>query len=195
MNDKIEELLNDPGGIITAAQITKAGLHRSVLTELVEQGRLYKVSRGIYRKPDTWEDEMYLLQSRFGKGIFSHETALCLHGMTDRMPRCYTMTFPKGYNTPSIKTVQVIVKRVMAKNYGLGITKLPSPCGNQLWAYDVERTLCDIVRGQNVCDIQVVNQAMKRYAMSKSKDIQKLMTYADQLRVKSKILNYMEVLL
>ena len=36
---------------------------------------------------------------------------------------------------------------------------------------------------------------MKRYAASKDKNIHKLMKYADQLRVKSKVLRYMEVLL
>lgn len=60
--------------------------------------------------------------------------------------------------------------------------------------YDLERTLCDIVRGSG-SDIQVVNEAMKRYAASKEKNIHKLMKYAEQLRVGPKILRYMEVLL
>ena len=37
--DKIEELLEaSEGGTITAAQVTKAGLHRSILQELVKNG-------------------------------------------------------------------------------------------------------------------------------------------------------------
>ena len=36
---------------------------------------------------------------------------------------------------------------------------------------------------------------MKRYAASNDKNIHKLMQYAEQLRVKAKILRYMEVLL
>ena len=36
---------------------------------------------------------------------------------------------------------------------------------------------------------------MKRYAAFKDKNIHKLMKYADQLRVKPKVLRYMEVLL
>ncbi len=69
-----------------------------------------------------------------------------------------------------------------------------APSGNPLRAYDLERTLCDIVRGQG-SDVQIVNAAMKKYAASKEKDIHKLMQYAGQLRVKSKILRYEEVLL
>ena len=36
---------------------------------------------------------------------------------------------------------------------------------------------------------------MRKYANSKEKDITKLMKYAEQLKVKPKVLNYMEVLL
>ena len=52
--------------------------------------------------------------------------------------------------------------------------------------------LCDILRG-NGSDIQIVSAAMKRYATSKDKDIHKLMQYAEQLRVKPKVLRYLFV--
>ncbi len=56
-------------------------------------------------------------------------------------------------------------------------------------------TLCDIVKARHRADIQVINQAMKDYAGLKNKNIGKLMDYADLLRVKPKVLKYMEVLL
>lgn len=71
---------------------------------------------------------------------------------------------------------------------------MKSPCGNPVRIYDLERTLCDIVRGGG-SDIQIVNDAMKRYAASRGKNIHKLMEYAKQLRVEPKIQRYMEVLL
>ena len=40
-----------------------------------------------------------------------------------------------------------------------------------------------------------IRDAMKRYAASKDKNIHRLMQYAEQLRVKPKVLRYMEVLL
>jgi len=191
----IEEFLQNAGDVVTSKQITEAGFHRSILSELVEASELVQVARGVYMKPSAWEDEMFLLQYRFSKGIFSHETALYLHGFTDRTPARFAMTFPWGYNTASLKEENVITKRVIKVLYRLGITELTSPAGSIIRTYDVERTLCDIVRGKNTCDIQIVNQAMKHYAESKGKDIQKLTSYAEKLRVKPKILNYMEILL
>jgi predicted transcriptional regulator of viral defense system len=193
--NQFQNLLNNADGIVTSKQVTEAGFHRSVLPMLVRDNVLIQVSRGVYMKPTAWEDEMYLLQYRYSKGIFSHETALYLHDMTDRTPARFTMTFPWGYNAASLKQGKVTVKRTVKDYYELGIIELLSPAGNAIKAYDIERTLCDIVRGTGACDIQIVNQAMKRYALSKGKDIQKLTGYAEKLRVKPKILNYMEVLL
>ena len=104
------------------------------------------------------------------------------------------MTFPKGYNATSLKQESIVIKRVIPDNYSFGIIEIKSPSGNPIRTYDFERTLCDIVRGSG-SDIQVVNEAMKRYAASKEKNIHKLMKYAKQLRVEPKILRYMEVLL
>ena len=189
------EFMQKTDGIVTSRQVTNAGFHRSMLSELVATKQLEQVGRGVYLKHEAWEDEMYLLQYRFNKGIYSHETALYLHGMTDRTPARFTMTFPWGYNAASLKNEGLIAKRAIKEYYILGAMEMLSPAGNIIRSYDIERTLCDIVRGNNTCDIQIVNQAMKRYAKAKGKDIQKLMGYAEKLRVKSKVLNYMEVLL
>ena len=194
-NEKIKELLEaSSDGVITAEQVTAAGLHRGGLQALVEKGEIYRFGRGLYALCNTWEDDFYLLQRKYGRGIYSHETALYLLGYSDRTPAHYTMTFPKGYNTPSLKKENIIAKRVVPENYSLGVIELSSPCGNPILAYDLERTLCDILRGSG-SDIQIVGAAMKKYAISKGKDINKLLCYAEQLRVKSKILRYMEVLL
>ena len=193
--DKIEELLKaSENGTITAAQVTEAGLHRSVLQELVKNGEIYRFGRGLYVQKDAWEDDFYLLQHKYSRGIYSHDTALYLLGYSDRTPAKYTMTFPKGYNAHSLKQENLIVRRVIPENYALGIIEIKSPSGNPIRIYDLERTLCDILRGSG-SDIQIVGEAMKRYAASRNRNIHKLMQYADRLRVKSKVLHYMEVLL
>lgn len=193
--EKIKQLALQSNGMVTATQVTNAGIPRRCLTECVASNLLYKVSRGVYVLKDFWEDEMFVLQYQYAKGIFSHDTALYLHSMTDRTPHTYTMSFPYGYNTTGARKNGINAKLSIPENYELGITQAKSPCGNMIKVYDVERTLCDIVKGKNASDIQVVNAAMKAYAKSKDKDLPKLFEYAEQLKVKKKILAYMEVLL
>ena len=191
----IQQILKNNNGIVTTAQVSEAGIPRRCLSDMVESGTIYKVNRGIYALPDAWEDEMFFMQYRFSKGVFSHGTALYLHGMTDLTPIRYTMTFHFGYNTGSVKKQGIVAILSTIETYDLGIIKISSPCGNIVKVYDIERTLCDIVKTRYRADIQVINQAMKAYARSKDKDISKLMNYADQLRVKSKVFKYMEILL
>ena len=126
--EKIEELLEaSKDGTITAAQVTEAGLHRSVLQELVKDGEIYRYGRGLYVWSSAWEDDFYLLQRKYGRGVYSHDTALYLLGYSDRTPAKYTMTFPKGYNAPSLKQENLIIKRVVPENYEFGQTQIESP--------------------------------------------------------------------
>ena len=193
--ERIRKLISDSNvGIITAKMITENGIHRGYLTTMVENGELVKVGTGLYLSADAWEDELYLFQLKYPRGVFSHETALYLHGFTDRTPAKFTMTFSHGYGTNALSKEPIHTKRVIKEKFDIGITQLETPCKNIVRVYDIERTLCDIVKGQG-CDIQIVNEAMKRYARMSGKDIHKLMEYAEIMRVKPKIMKYMEVLL
>ena len=104
--EKIESLLESSAdGTITAAQVTEAGLHRGVLQELVERGELYRFGRGLYVRSSAWEDDFSLLQHRYGRGIYSNDTALYLLGYSDRTPAKYTMTFATVYKGNIIKNL------------------------------------------------------------------------------------------
>ncbi len=187
-------IMSSSSGVITSKEVTAAGLHRSELQKLVKTGDIYRFGKGLYVSAHVWEDDFYLLQQKYKKGVYSHDTALYLLGYSDRTPAKYTMTFPKGYNCHSIKQENVLVKRVVPENYNFGVIEAKSPGGNTVRIYDLERTLCDILRGKG-SDIQLVTTAMKRYANSKERDVHKLLKYAEQLRVKPKVIHYMEVLL
>lgn len=192
---QLEKLVDANNGLITTAQVSRAGIPREYIARLIQANKLYQLDRGIYIAPDGWEDEMFVLQSKYQKGIFSHETALFLHGFSERTPNMFVMTFPHGYNSKALRNENVKIKMAVKNIFGLGIEKCKTICGNLVATYDLEKTLCDVVKGNHRCDIQIVNQAMKQYASYKGRNLSKLFEYAEVLRVKKKILNYMEVLL
>jgi len=181
-------------GVVTTKQVTGSGIHRGALGELVDNGLLVRCSRGIYMTADDWEDEFFLLQKKYGRGIFSHDSALYLLGYSERVPLSFHMTFPQKYHSASLADENVTVTRVIPANYELGVRTVLTMSGNEVICYDVERCLCDMVKGVGG-DIQVTQYAMKKYASSRERNINKLMTYAKQLRVEPKIRRYMEVLL
>ena len=179
-------------GMVTATDVSKAGLQRRALTECVLAGMLSKGARGVYFLPDQLEDEFAIWQHTYPQGVFSGNTALYLLKKTDRIPYVFSMTFPKGYNASAAKRNGLKCKIVVAERYNLGLQEVVSPYGNMVRCYNIERTLCDIVGGN---DIQTTNQAFKEYAQSKDKDISLLMSYAKILHVEKLVRNYMEILL
>lgn len=87
VKEKIEELREaSEDGTITAAQVTEAGLHRSVLQKFVKSGEIYRFGRGLYVWSDVWEDDFYLLQRKYG-AEFIRTILLCICGAIRIVPR------------------------------------------------------------------------------------------------------------
>ncbi len=178
----------------SASQARAKGIHGQTLRKMVDSGELYKIDRDLYSFDEYWEDDLYIIQKRFSRGIYSHDTAIYLLGYSDRTPLKYDMTFPQGYNSKNLSGYDLKIRHVKAENYELGITTAVSQMGNEVKVYNLERSLCDILRGAG-SNIELINSAMKKYAASKERDVSLLLEYAEQLRVKPKVMRYMEVLL
>ena len=96
--EKLDLLLRECGGTIQTFQVLNNGISKSVFYAYVKERGLEQAAHGVYVSPDTWTDAMYLLHLRCGQAVFSHETALFFHDLTDREPLKYTITVRTGYN-------------------------------------------------------------------------------------------------
>jgi predicted transcriptional regulator of viral defense system len=193
--EKANELLKKHGGTITTAEANAAGLSNEVLRLLAASGVLERVAQGVYIAPDAFLDKMFVLQKRLSKVIFSHETALFLHDLTDRDPIQYAVTVPSGYVVKRLKTDGVRVFYIKRELHGIGVEQMTTMFGNAVTAYGLERTICDCLRSRNQMDIAIVTDAMKRYAKRSDKDLNLLMSMAEQFRIEKIIRGYLEVLL
>lgn len=189
---RILEIVQKNNGVIISAEVTNAGISRGSLKHLVASGVLEHASRGVYQLAEVLDDEMYQLQIRYKKGVFSGETALFLSDLTDRTPIRFQMTFPLQYNISSLKKENVKCNRTKPEWYEMGIIQLKTPAGNLVNAYCMEKTLCDILSDT---DIQVVSEEIKRYAKRLDKNIPLLSEYAKNLHVEKRLRSYLEVLL
>jgi len=84
---------------------------------------------------------------------------------------------------------------VKTELHELGKITTLSPHGKEINTYDIERTICDMVRSKNRMDIQIFTDALKRYSRRKDKDLSKLMKYAKVFKIDQKMREYMEVLI
>ena len=77
----------------------------------------------------------------------------------------------------------------------VGITETQTIFGNTIKLYDIDRTICDIVRSRNNIEAQVFQDALKQYSRRRDKNLPKLMEYAEKFRVEKVIREYMGILL
>lgn len=189
------DIAAENAGFVTAADAASRGIQNRELSAAVSRGDLIKIDRGLYCTPETWEDEYVTAQHRFARGIFSHDTALYLLGLSDSAPESLTMSFPRGYNPSSAKRLGIITKSSPDGLHELGCLELVTPYGNVVRAYDAERTLCDMLRGTSSPDVQLLSPAFRAYVASNGRSLPTLQLYAEKLGVVAKVRKYMEVLL
>ena len=193
--DNLQSILTQYGGTITTSQANEVGISNERLRLFVKAGELERVSFGVYISPDEFVDKMYAIQLRRSKIIYSHETALFLHDLTDRDPISYTVTVPTGYNTARLRENGLKVFTIKRELHEVGVSYLPTIFGNKVTVYSLERTICDCLRSKNQMDIAIVTDAVKRYARRKEKNLNTLMQLAETFNVTKLLRSYMEVLL
>ncbi|MCL1797176.1 MAG: type IV toxin-antitoxin system AbiEi family antitoxin domain-containing protein [Eggerthellaceae bacterium] len=193
--NSLQSVLEQNDGTITTAQANKVGVSNERLRLLAKAGELERPSFGVYALPNEFQDRMHILQLRRSKIIYSHETALFLHDLTDRDPTTYVVTVPTGYNATRLRKDGLRVFSVKPELHEVGVTQLPTMFGHSIAAYDLERTICDCLRSRNHMDIAVVTDAIKRYARRRDKNLNTLMQMAEVFNVTKLLKSYMEVLL
>jgi predicted transcriptional regulator of viral defense system len=165
--NQLFEIADRQQGFFTAKQAEKCGYTRSNFHLKLASGEWTQEGRGVYRLgryPITDRPELILwsLWSRNVKdipqGVWSHETALDIHELSDVMPAKMHMTVPRSFRR------RIEVPKLLCLHYA------------HLQQFEVEdrqgyrvttpyRTIIDIVEAETVADnfiIQAVNQALKR---------------------------------
>lgn len=193
--EKLENLIKQNNGTVFTSDLAHLNIPRAYLSKLVSMGKLERVSRGVYVLSGEIEDEMYYMQIKYPKLVYSHETALFIHGLSDRTPFEYSVTVPSSYKV--VKNISENNKIYYIKNelHSLGVTTAKTSFGNDIRLYNIERTICDTVRSRNKIDIQIFNDTLKRYIKLKSADFNLLSEYAKEFHIDKIIKKYMEVLL
>ena len=183
------------GGIIETKIAAQHGISKAMLYKLCKDEKIYRIVKGQYILPDDMQDELLAISNRSERIIFSHETALYLHGISDRTPFAHTVTAPSDCIPSAAIKSECKVYYIKSELFELGKTTLRTPAGNDVPAYDLERTICDVVRSRNKLGTETFLAALKLYAAHPKKNFNRLNTYAKQMRVDKVLRRYLEVLL
>ena len=194
MIDKILKIMKKNNEMITPAQLEKKGISRVYLSRMEEEGIIERIDRGIYVTKDFKYDEYYLFQFKYPKAIFSYNTALYFYEMTERTPIKMDVTVYREYNPHRFKDL-VNVYKISTELYNLGVTEKKSPQGMKVKTYNLERTVCDIIKDKDSLDIEIRNKAIKKAIKSKEFNASKMFEYAKKMNIYDKVKNYMEAII
>ena len=193
--EKIIEMINRYAGYIQTSQVVEAGISKTYFKEVIEKEGLEKVANGIYVHPDTLVDSLYV-DSLISKNIiYSHETALYLHGLMEKEPNTTEITVPRNYNANNFRKKGYKIFTVSDELLKLGESNVKTNFGNEVKTYDIDRTICDIIKMKEKMDIQIFQTAIKEYMKNNTKNLNNLMIYAKKMNIEKKVRMYTEILL
>jgi len=194
--EKIKELIENNKGFVTSNELKKNNIPSIELTRLVKDGYIVKIDSGFYAKKNWIVDEFLVFQYCCSRYIYSFYSAIYLLGLGDIQPNHLEVTGPKNYR-PLGKRKDIVITHtdINDERYSLGIQEIITPLGNKVFAYDAEKTICDLIRNKEKIESEVFVKALRIYSQKKDKNIHKLMEYAKIMRIEKKVTTIMEVLL
>lgn len=178
--------------MISSRDVGALGLSRTMLGRYVRNGLLVRVSRGVYVVPSAIPDELFALSRQCDRFVFSHATAAFLHGISDRTPFDHMVSIRSSQTISRALRAKLTCFYVKDAIFSLGQANARTQFGNVVPCYDMERTICDMVRDRTRVDDETFLSVIKNYASSGKKDLSKLGHYAEVMGLSRKISSLME---
>ena len=155
------------GGYFTTRQAAAAGYSPQLLRTYLGNGRVVRVRRGVYRlvhfPASDHEDLVVLWLWSEQAGVFSHETALALHDLSDALPAKVHLTVPWNWRRRRLRTPAGLLLHYadLSDSDRAGFSVVP--------ATTPERTLRDCIEASVSPELmrQAVRQAGRRGLISK----------------------------
>ena len=184
--DRVCETFSQYGGMMRTNQLSDEKIYYKDIQELIQSGHIEKIRTGYYQWID-YENlsEVSTVVQLFPDAIFCMETALRHYGYSDRTPGDWHIAVNKNSNKTRFNIDYPFVKPyyVAPAFLEFGVCEQVID-GNRVRMYDKERTICDCLRYRNKMDREIFNKAIQNYINDSTKNIPKLMEYAEKLRVK-----------
>lgn len=199
MNKKetIQKVIENNGGIAKTSDFAAKGINKYEVAAFCKQGFIERIRRGFYQFPqgnDTMEEQ--LIQQLLPQGIICVESALFHYGYSDFSPREWSIAVPRTASRAVKNIEEFPIKAYYIQKDFLTIGKSTDNFnGVTLPVYDRERTICDCFKYRTKLDNELFNKAANAYAADEKKNLSNLAKYAKEMKLYTKVMNVMEVLL
>lgn len=187
----IEQLVRAHDGVVKTAELYTLGIDYRRIQSFVDWGVLRRIKNGYYTLQDERLSEDEMILRLFGTdGILTMESALYIYGYLTAKPAEYQIAIDKNTSKSRFHLNYPFVHPYYSepKVLQLGVTET-SFGGGTMKIYDKERLMCDCLKYEDRMDHEDVKKALLAYLSEPQKDISKLLEYARERKVLSKVQN------
>jgi predicted transcriptional regulator of viral defense system len=193
---RIVKLVRD-AGMIRAAEVEAHGIHRKYLAEMVKDGTLQRVGRGLYRLANTSATEHQTLAEvckRVPNGVICLLSALSFHKMTTQLPHAIWIAVERNAWRPWIERPKLRVVWMTKQVLEAGVERHKEGRA-EVRVFSKAKTVVDCFKRRNVVGIDVALEALRAYLDQRGSKPAELVRLAKLCRVSSVMKPYLEALL
>ena len=182
---------------VTSREIATAGIHRQVLSRLVEAGEIERVVRGVYRLPAqsvTEHHGLVLANASVPQGTICLISALQFHGIGTQLPSEVWMAIDRRARRPALQYPPLRVLRFSGAALTEGV-ELHRIEGQSVRVYGVAKTLADCFKYRNKIGLDVAMEALRESWRARRFTADEVDHYARICRVQRVMQPYLETLM
>lgn len=183
-------------GLVRAGELAREGFAGEKLQQILRQGSIVKVSRGIYSAPGrtiTEHDQLAQLAIRYPKLVFCLLTALKIHGLTTQAPHEVWVAISSGAREPNVEYPPLRIFRF--SNPGLCIEQKSIDGVIHIPVTTVAKTIADCFKFRNKIGLDVALEALRDGWRQKKVTMDELWEAAQLCRVANVMRPYLESLI
>jgi len=181
-------------GIISTRELKDLDIPRVYLTRLVRDGRLDRISRGLYRLPDSdisLHQTMIQVAKRIPNSVICLLSALSFHEVTTQLPRQVWIAMERGTWKPSIRDLPIRIFQFSGKSFREGIVNLQVN-GVAVRVYNPAKTVADCFKYRNKIGLDVAIEAVRDVLRKRKATVDEVVKFARICRVFNVMRPYLE---
>ena len=187
----IKEKMAIHNGIMKTGELyEECSLNYHSFKMILNDGVLKKVKNGYYALAEDNMNDDELIAALFSDGVLCLESALYYHGYIKDKPFQYHIAIDKNTSKSRFEIDAPVVVPYYTEpevlTLGVTVTELN---GLPMKIYDKDRMICDILKYENKLPHELVKNALFTYIMDSEKNVEHLLSYAIERKVKNKVQN------
>lgn len=182
----LKDLIARRHGYLLIKDVEQREIPRYLAYIWLSNTSMKKVASGTFALRECETDWMYVLQCRLTESVFSHRSALLLHGYIDHED-FMTITVPRGYYHREVLEKGIQVIQVQRNVLNPGIENVRSSSGNEVRTYNIHRTMAEIIRRNDDLTEDEYQAVLDRYFHGPGCDLAQLSYYGEMLHARLKV--------